>query len=99
MQKTKIYISGKISGLDQYEVGRKFELAKIELQKQDYEVISPMDLPHNHGKSWQEFMKEDIAALMTCDCIYALKDWRDSAGAKIEIELAYKLGLDVKFQK
>ena len=95
----KIYISGKITGLDEHEAFKMFDEAENELIIQGYEVVNPMNIEHNHDKSWLNYMRTDIKALMECDCVYALNNWHYSRGAKIEVNLAKKLGMKVIYQK
>ncbi len=94
----KIYISGKITGLPIEEATALFTAAKILLEKQSHEVINPMELPHNHDKSWANYMREDIAALVTCDAIFMLDNWFESAGAQIELQLAVDLSITHYFE-
>lgn len=95
----KIYISGKITGLDEYEAFQLFNNADIELSTKGFNVVNPMTIEHNHDKSWLNYMKTDLKALMECDCVYALNNWLDSRGAKIEVELAINLGMKVIYQQ
>ena len=44
-------------------------------------------------------LREDIARLVRCHAIYRLKGWEHSRGAKIEVELAEKLGLEIWDEK
>jgi hypothetical protein len=62
------------------------------------ELVNPMKLEHNHNKSWEEFMKEDIGALLSCDAIYLLKNWGDSRGARIERAIALELGITILYE-
>jgi len=94
----RYYISGRITGLPESESDRNFQLAKVEVSKMGFEPLSPKDLPHNHDQSWESFMKEDLIQLVKCDGVYALKDWRMSKGASIEVNLALVLGLNVIYQ-
>lgn len=101
----KIYISGKISGLTTEEALNNFERAEKYLYaNQSYaengfvDLVNPMKLEHNHDKSWVEFMKEDIGALLTCDAIYLLKNWGDSKGARIERAIALELGITILYE-
>ena len=48
---TKIYISGKISGIEN-EATELFAKAEKELQAKGFETINPMTLNHEHDKSW-----------------------------------------------
>lgn len=49
--KPKVYISGKISGIEQ-EAAYLFEQAEKKLQAEGLKVINPMKLQHQHNKSW-----------------------------------------------
>ena len=46
----KIYLSGKITGKEK-EAHELFEKVEDELLKEDFEVINPIKLNHNHDKS------------------------------------------------
>ena len=94
---TKIYISGKISGIES-EAAQIFERAENELKAKGFNPINPMTLNHDHDKSWHAYMKEDVKALCDCDQIYMLSNWKDSKGAIIEHTIAMYLGIDVVYQ-
>lgn len=94
----KVYISGPISGRTFEEAKSHFNMVESNLRHQDFEVVNPIDLPHEHGGTWKEYMKEDIIALMECDSIYMLKGWEDSAGARLEVSIAIGLGYEILFE-
>jgi len=93
----KIYISGKISGIEE-EALELFAKAESELQYKGFVMVNPMKLNHQHDKSWHSYMKEDVKALCDCDAIYMLSNWTDSKGAIIEHTIAMYLGLKVLYQ-
>lgn len=95
--KTKIYISGKISGIEA-EAVELFSKAETELISKGFEPINPMSLNHEHDKSWHSYMKEDVKALCDCDSIFMLSNWVDSKGAIIEHTIAMYLGIKVIYQ-
>lgn len=95
----KCYIAGKISGLPMSEYKANFEMAKKEVKAMGFEPVCPIDLPHIHGKSWQEYMRECLTEMLKCDKIYALTNWKMSKGAKIEIALAEELGIKIINQR
>lgn len=97
MTKKKIYISGKITRIEN-KAPVLFEKAEKELQAQGYEVINPMKLNHNHDKSWQSYMKEDIKAMCDCDAIYMLNNSFESKGALIELRLARQLEMKIIYE-
>lgn len=94
MKKIKIYISGKITGIEK-EAEALFQKAEDELIAKGYEVVNPMKLVHDHDKSWESYMRVCIKALCDCEAIYVMKNHFNSKGALIEVDLALKLKLDV----
>lgn len=94
----KCYIAGKIGDLPEAEYKANFEEGKKDVRELGYEPVSPVDLPHEHGRTWSEYMKEDISEMCKCDYVYALRNWTQSRGAKIEVKLAMKLGLTIIHQ-
>ncbi len=94
-----IYISGQITGLNIKDAHQLFEIAENDLKELGLTVVNPTKLEHNHGKTWAEYMKEDIKALCDCDSIYMLHNWKKSTGANIEHALAKDLGLKVIYQQ
>lgn len=99
MKRTKIYLAGPITGHDLEKRRKEFTLVKEVLeavarhQDIDVQVISPMDLCHDHDKKWESYMRECIKVLVGCDALVLLPDWRDSRGANLEYEIAMRLGM------
>ena len=92
----KVYISGKISGLKKEDYTCKFNDAKYYLEKQGYEVISPIENGLPPESEWDVHMKKDIQLMLDCDMIVLLPCWCYSNGAVIERNLAISLGMKVK---
>ena len=94
--KKKIYISGKITGLVYSEVQKKFNRAENLIKIMDHEAINPLKItPFVDGKTWKEYMIDDLKALLDCDAIALLPDWKDSKGACVEYQLAKSLELEI----
>lgn len=91
----KIYISGQISGKEDYK--QVFESVEKELSGQGFDVVNPCKLPHDHDKSYESYMKEDIRAMLDCDVIYLIRGWQESPGATLEYEVASKCGLHIMY--
>lgn len=103
MRNEFIYISGKIGGLDTMRARGHFNRAANELAvhhnfSPDH-IINPMNLaaifpafqrPH--------YMKLDLVLVEIADYIYMLNNWRESDGAKEELEHAKKHGIKVMFE-
>lgn len=98
MNTKKCYIAGKMGGLTTEEYTENFEIGKKEVAAMGMEPISPADLPHDHDRTWTSYMKEDLIAMLGCDAVYALRNWRHSPGARVEINLALEMGMQVIHQ-
>ena len=97
----KIYIAGKISGIEDkafelFENAEKKLLSEADgFLSKKLQVVNPMKLPHNHDRTWEAYMKECIKALVECEAVYLLNNWKESRGAKIEVSLAESLNLRI----
>lgn len=98
MIKNRIYISGKITGLPIEVALTMFNNATDLFENNDWDVVNPMTLNHDHDLSWENYMRVDLIALLKCSHIYMLKNWHTSKGANIEYNLAKDLGLTVIFE-
>ena len=96
--KTRIYISGEITGTDDYI--HRFYQAEQELINMDYEIVNPATmlslLPTSTTHA--EYMHVSYALLDICDGIYLMDGWRDSKGAMLEYDYALKKGLVVLYE-
>lgn len=96
---TRVYLSGKMSGLP--DLGFPlFHRAAASLRASGYTVINPAELDaQDAGKemTWADYLRRDIAQLVTCDAIALLPNWTDSRGAKLEKHIAQELGMRVIF--
>jgi len=77
------------------EAAKLFEQAELGLRALGFEVVNPMNLPHDHDKRWGSYMIECLTALMTCDGVFMLLDWEKSRGARIEHIFAKAHGLEI----
>jgi hypothetical protein len=93
----KMYISGQITGIEQEAPGL-FKKAEEEVRLLGYEPVNPVTIPHEHDKTWQSYMREDVKAMCSCEAIYMLNNWTNSKGARIELRIAKELGLEVHHQ-
>lgn len=90
---TKIYLSGKITGTSDYE--SRFAEAQKKMEEKGYEVLNPVKCGKwlerqlaPQAPTWIQYMKQAISAMMKADCIYMLKGYKDSKGARVELFLA-----------
>lgn len=90
----KVYISGKITGEDNYK--NMFGHAEFVLRKQGYVVVNPAVLPI--GLEYKDYIHIGLAMLDVCDAIYLLKNWEDSTGVMIEKKIAESSGKEIIYQ-
>ncbi len=84
----KIYIAGKITGLEESEIQDKFFKAKISLTKSGHKTMSPAVLTANAGFEHEDYMHICYAMIDVCDAVYMLSDWQQSKGARMELQYA-----------
>ena len=96
----KIYISGKITRDKNYKAKFERKSQKVAIIYPEAEIVNPIEITnHLHfGSKWSEYLKVCIRELTKCDTIYMLKDWINSEGAKLELCIADKLGLEIIFE-
>ncbi|MCD8198223.1 MAG: DUF4406 domain-containing protein [Lachnospiraceae bacterium] len=91
-RKLRVYISGAITGTDDYR--ERFARAEAFLMGQGCSVINPakIDAALPADMTYEEHMKIDMMLLESCDAVYMLKGWQESRGANREY--GYALGVD-----
>ena len=79
----RIYIAGKIGGTSDYL--ERFEKAE-KLLSEFYEVVNPAKILDSLPKStkYDVYIHTCLELLRSCDAIYLLDGWNESAGACLE---------------
>lgn len=98
MNKLKVYISGGITGVEDYM--NNFSKAESKLIEDGYSVVNPAKvnsmLPQD--TDYEEYMKMSMCMLDMCDYIYLLKGWQDSRGANREYGYALAKDKTIMFE-
>lgn len=99
-----VYLSGKMTGLEESEYKENFRNAEMFYRSCGYEVINPCNLSEivlkrKPDATYEDFMAEDLRALRSCTHIALLEGWETSTGAKREKAEAERLGLEIMFYK
>ena len=94
----KIYIAGKISGLNRDSVIQKFEAAQKSLVAKGHQVFIPSVLPAYEEVSHEDYLHICYAMIDICDAVYMLSDWQQSKGARLECEYAIEKKKQIIFQ-
>lgn len=84
----KVYIAGKVTGLQKDEIFKKFYESGKQLKKDGHIVMSPAVLVLNEGFEHEDYMHICYAMIDVCDAVYIQKDWQQSKGARMERQYA-----------
>ena len=98
----RVYISGKIRGLDPAICSANFEKKEKELLRSGYQVFNPVkesqkleqriEKTFQRKPTYEEYMDFSIRGLLDCDGICQLNDWQESDCAKCEYQVATSCG-------
>ena len=99
-----VYLSGKMTGLEESEYKENFRNAELFYRACGYEVVNPCNLSdivlkRKPDATYEDFMAEDLRALRSCTHIAMLEGWETSPGARRERAEAERLGLEIMFYK
>ena len=97
-----VYISGKMTGLEQSVYEHNFQEAELFYRACGFEVVNPCNLSaivlkRKPEATYEDFMKEDLKALSGCTHIAMLEGWETSPGARREKAEAKRLGLTIVY--
>lgn len=99
-KKTKwVYLSGKVTGKPWIEAQKDFcRAAEIVKAKGGRECLIPIYICDPKW-DWFKCMHTCITAMLLCDEVAMLPDWKKSRGAKIEWLVAKACGMPVQYLK
>ncbi len=90
----KIYISGAITNNPDYE--QQFEAAEKAFEA---EGLTPVNPAKNNGYDYKSYIDIGLIELMNCEAIYMLPGWQKSTGARLELQYAKAVGLEVIYSQ
>ena len=93
----KVYISGKISGLDFKEVKKRFLEAEGFLESLGIEAVNPLKNGLSVDDAWIKHLCRDIELLHECSHIYMMDGWQEGTGSCVEYDFAIRTGKTVLF--
>lgn len=99
-----VYLSGKMTGLEERVYKENFRNAELFYRSCGYEVVNPCNLSdivlqRKPDASYEDFMTEDLRAIGKCTHIAMLEGWENSPGARREKAEAKRLGLALMFYR
>jgi hypothetical protein len=88
----RVYISGPMTGYPELNYPQ-FVAAGDALADRGHEPVDPSR--HPKQASWSDYLRLDLADLLTCDAVAVLPGWECSRGAALEVHVAHALGMTV----
>lgn len=70
----RIYISGPMTGMPNMNFPA-FNAEAERLRTLGFDVVNPVEINPDPDASWQDCMRRDLAALLTCDTLALLDGW------------------------
>lgn len=99
MKIDKIYISGKVTGLEKSEYELNFKRGEEIVRRSGCIPVNPVAICANMvGATWIDYMLVCIAALHDCDSILMLSGWENSKGANIERYIAFQTNKKIIYE-
>lgn len=95
----KIYIAGKITGEPLEACKQKFDVAEKLLQQTGANPVNPFKLGIPSHFTFEESKPHNFKALRHCQAIYMLPCWKNSPGAKEELNEAMRLKMNILFEE
>lgn len=89
--KNLVYVSGPMTGID-YLNAPAFQAAADSLRSLGF---TPVD-PSRHViamATWSDYLRVDLADMLTCSGVALLPGWEQSRGAQLEAHVAKELGM------
>lgn len=90
----KIYISGPMTGLPEYNYPA-FNTAAAALRAAGFDVANPAEKDLPLGLPWVTYLRRDLVDLLDCEAVALLPGWQDSKGACLERHVAEALGMPI----
>lgn len=97
----KIYIAGKITGLDHDEAFAAFEEAERQIIAAGHEPLNPMKLvDQTPGRRYEEYLADALRVMLVeGEAVKMIEGWTGSRGASIEHKIAYTLDIPVFYAR
>ncbi|CAI8818070.1 DUF4406 domain-containing protein [Pseudomonas sp. IT-P100] len=90
----RVYVAGPMTGIEDFNYPA-FNAMADQLRARGYEVENPADHGIVAGAQWADYMAYDLTRLGLCGVIALLPGWERSEGAKLEVQIAHRLGMTV----
>lgn len=98
MRRSKLFISGPISGLPYKEAAIRFNEYALLAHQIGFEPVNPIRLC-DYSWPWWRCMVVCLWHLLWCDAVLMLRGWDMSRGARIEHKVSEILGKVIMYEE
>lgn len=98
MSRSKLFISGPISGRPYKEAAIHFNSAATLAYQIGFDPVNPIQLCRPYW-AWWRCMAVCLWHLLWCDAVFMLRGWDMSRGARIEHKVAEILGKVIMYEE
>lgn len=88
----RVYISGPMTGYPDFNYPA-FRAAEVALTASGHDVLNPAR--HPECATWADYLRLDLADVLSAEAIAVLPGWETSRGALLEVHVAHALGMTV----
>lgn len=94
-ERRRVYIAGPMSGLPDWNVPA-FHAAAAAWRAEGWDAVNPAEcFDGDTSRPYADYMRADLALLLTVEAIAFLPGWERSRGARFEKQVGEMLGLDL----
>ena len=108
IKENSVYLSGAISGRDwkvakghftsmQYVLEDEYQAYLPGSKYNTFSITNPTDL--DEQKTWVDYMKIHIPAMIGCEAVVMLTGWETSRGAALERMIAHELKMPIYYEE
>lgn len=94
----RVYVAGPMTGLPDLNFPA-FNAEAARLRAEGLTVINPAEHGIVEGAEWADYLRHDLAGLVSCERIHLLPGWSKSKGANLEVLVSLVLGGVVTLHK
>lgn len=92
----RVYLAGPMTGLPDLNFPA-FNAEAAMLRAKGLTVINPAEHGVVEGADWADYLRHDLAGLVSCERIHLLPGWSKSKGANLEVLVALMLGMEITY--
>ena len=98
LDNTSAYLAGPMSGYPEFNFPAFRDAARelVDMGLRNlYHTATGVPPREAVAKPWEDYLRDALRLMLTCDAVVVLPGWRESKGARLEVYVALELGMPV----